>query len=103
MYALELVKKFGLENAKESKNPMSTTCKLDKDEEGTSVDQRLYKSLIESLLYLTTIRPNIMLSVCLCMSSTLTTLDYGIPNKLALIFMSTPIWTFPDQRMIEKY
>lgn len=37
-YALELVKIFGLEIAKDSKIPMSTTCKLDKDEEGTLVD-----------------------------------------------------------------
>lgn len=41
--------------------------KLDKDEEGTPVlDQRIYKSMIGSLLYIPTSRPDIMLSVCLC-------------------------------------
>lgn len=65
-YIVQLIKKFRLENAKDSKIPMSTTCKLDKDEESTSVDQRLYTSMIGSLLYLTASRPNIMLSACLC-------------------------------------
>lgn len=35
MYAVKLVKKIGLEKAKDSMIPMSTTCKLDKDENGT--------------------------------------------------------------------
>lgn len=33
-YTLELIKKFGLESAKDSKIPINTTCKLDKDEDG---------------------------------------------------------------------
>lgn len=57
---------FGLENAKDSKIPMSTTCKLEKDVDGILVDQRLYRSMIGSLLYLTSSRPDIILSVCLC-------------------------------------
>lgn len=63
---LKLIKKFGLENAKESKIPMSTTWELDNYKEGIPVDQRLYKSMIRILLCLTTSRTNIMLSVCLC-------------------------------------
>jgi len=39
---------------------------LDKDENGKSVDQKLYRSMIGSLLYLTASRPDIMMSVCLC-------------------------------------
>lgn len=65
-YALEFIKKFEFENAKESKIPMSTTWKLNKDEEGTSVDQRLYGSMIGSLFYLMTSRFDIMLSISLC-------------------------------------
>ncbi|GAV77722.1 hypothetical protein CFOL_v3_21193 [Cephalotus follicularis] len=45
---------------------MSTTTKLDKDENGKEVDQKLYRSMIGSLLYLTASRPDIMFSVCLC-------------------------------------
>lgn len=64
-YALELIKKFGLENT-DSKILISTTCKLDKDEEGIPMDQRLYGSIVGSLLYLTTSRSDILLSVYLC-------------------------------------
>ncbi|GJV49458.1 hypothetical protein Tco_1439670 [Tanacetum coccineum] len=46
--------------------PMSSDMKLMKDEEGESVDNTKYRGMIFSLLYLTTNRPNIMFSVCLC-------------------------------------
>ena len=65
-YTKELIKRFGLESAKTSKTPMATTTKLDKDEQGTSVDIKLYRSMIGSLLYLTASRPDIMFCVCLC-------------------------------------
>jgi len=65
-YTKELLKKFGLEDAKSYDTPMSTTTKLDKDEKGKSFDQKLYRSMIGSLLYLTASRPDIMFSVCLC-------------------------------------
>ncbi|KAK4848808.1 hypothetical protein QYF36_017638 [Acer negundo] len=62
-YAKNLVKKFGLENAKHCDTPMSTTLKLSKDASGKSVDQTLYRDMIGSLLYLTASRPNISFSV----------------------------------------
>ena len=63
-YTKELIKRFGLEGAKTSKTPMATTTKLDKDEQGTCVDIKLYRSMIGSLLYLTASRPDIMFCVC---------------------------------------
>ena len=45
---------------------MSITCKLDKDEKSKKVDQKLYRGIIGSLLYLTASRPDIMFSVCMC-------------------------------------
>ena len=45
---------------------MSTSTKLDKDENGKSVDQKWYQGMISSLLYLIASRPNIMFSVCIC-------------------------------------
>lgn len=57
--------KVWIGNAKDSKIPMSTSCKFGKDEDGTLVDQRVYRSMIGSLLYLTASRSNIMLSVWL--------------------------------------
>ena len=55
-----------MDNSKPYSTPMSTTTKLDKNEEGECVDFKLYRSMIGSLLYLTTGRPGIMFSVCLC-------------------------------------
>ncbi|GJX47970.1 retrovirus-related pol polyprotein from transposon TNT 1-94 [Tanacetum coccineum] len=65
-YIKEMLKKFGLEDSKPMKTPMSTETKLTKDEEGEFVDNTKYRGLIGSLLYLTASRPDIMFSVCLC-------------------------------------
>ncbi|KAK9011528.1 hypothetical protein V6N11_044376 [Hibiscus sabdariffa] len=65
-YIKEKLKKFGFENVKPQATPMSSSIKLDKDEEGKCVDSKLYRSMIGSLLYLTASRPDIMFSVCLC-------------------------------------
>ena len=45
---------------------MATTTKLDKDKQGINVDIKLYRSMIDSLIYLTVSRPDIMFSVYLC-------------------------------------
>jgi hypothetical protein len=55
-----------MEASKVMTTPMSTTTALDADEEGELVDQKEYRSMIGSLLYLTATRPDIQLSVCLC-------------------------------------
>ncbi|GJV88095.1 retrovirus-related pol polyprotein from transposon TNT 1-94 [Tanacetum coccineum] len=65
-YIKEMLKKFGLEDSKPMKTPMSSDTKLTKDEECESVDSTKYQGMIGSLLYLTASRPNIMFSVCLC-------------------------------------
>jgi len=65
-YCENLIKRFGLQNTSGKPTPMSTTTHLEKDENGKSVDQKLYRSMIGSLLYLTASRPDIMMSVCLC-------------------------------------
>ena len=55
-----------MESAKDSIIPMAQNAKLDMDENGKKVDERLYRGMIGSLLYLTASRPDIMFSVCLC-------------------------------------
>ncbi|GJS07806.1 retrovirus-related pol polyprotein from transposon TNT 1-94 [Tanacetum coccineum] len=65
-YIKEMLKKFGLEDSKPMKTPMSTETKLTRDEEGESVDNTKYRGMIGSLLYLMASTPNIMFSVCLC-------------------------------------
>jgi hypothetical protein len=65
-YTKDIVRKFKIENSKAMTTPMSTTTTLDADEEGEHVDQKEYRSMIGSLLYLTAMRPDIQFSVCLC-------------------------------------
>ena len=55
-----------MEEAKTMKTPMSSAIKLDKDRKGKSINFTMYRDMIGSLLYLTTSRPDIMYSVCLC-------------------------------------
>jgi hypothetical protein len=65
-YTQDMLKKFGMEKAKHAKTPMASNGHLDLNEEGKSVYQKLYRSMIGSLLYLCASRPNIILSVCMC-------------------------------------
>jgi hypothetical protein len=64
-YTKDIVRKFKMEDSKAMATPMSTTTALDADEEGEHVDQKQYRSMIGSLLYLTVTRPDIQFSVCL--------------------------------------
>jgi hypothetical protein len=65
-YTKDIVQKFKMEDSKALTTPMSMTTTLNADEEGEHVDQKEYRSMIRSLLYLTATRPDIQFSVCLC-------------------------------------
>jgi hypothetical protein len=65
-YIQDILKKFGMNNAKPIKTPMGTNGHLDLDRGGKSVDQKVYRSMIRSLLYLCASLPDIMLFVCMC-------------------------------------
>jgi hypothetical protein len=65
-YTKDIVRKFKKEDCKAMAMPMSTTTALDADEDGEHMDQKEYRSMIGSLLYLTATRPDIQFSVCLC-------------------------------------
>ena len=65
-YTNDMLKKFNLDKAKPIKTPMSTNGHLDLNQGGKNVDQKVYRSMIGSLLYLCASRPDIMLSVCAC-------------------------------------
>ncbi|GKA41123.1 copia protein [Tanacetum coccineum] len=49
-YIKEMLKKFGLEDSKPTKTPMSIEIKLNKDDEADSVDSTKYRGMIGSLL-----------------------------------------------------
>jgi len=61
-----MLKKFGMDDAKAISTPMGTNGSPDSDTSGNMVDKKLYQSMIGSLLYVTTSRPNVMFSVCIC-------------------------------------
>jgi hypothetical protein len=65
-YLKNMLKKIGLENANPVKTPMATNSHLDLDEGCTIADQKLFHSVIGSLLYSTASRPDVMFSVCMC-------------------------------------
>jgi hypothetical protein len=65
-YIQDIRKKFRMKNAKPIKTPMGTNGHFDLDTGGKSVDQKVYRSMIGSLLYLCASRPDIMLSVRMC-------------------------------------
>ncbi|GJZ81539.1 putative ribonuclease H-like domain-containing protein [Tanacetum coccineum] len=65
-YVTEILKKFGFTDVKTASTPMKTQKLLLKDEDGTEVDVHLYRSMIGSLMYLTSLRSDIMFVVCAC-------------------------------------
>ena len=59
-YIKEMLKKFKMEDCKPVLTPMVTGCKLSIDDSSKDVDQKLYRSMIGSLLYVTASRPDVM-------------------------------------------
>jgi hypothetical protein len=59
-YIIEMLKRFGMEDCKPVITPMQTSCKLSKDDDSKSTDQRQYRSMIGILLYVTASRPDVM-------------------------------------------
>ncbi|WVZ90010.1 hypothetical protein U9M48_036348 [Paspalum notatum var. saurae] len=65
-YTRDILKKFNMGDSKPMTTPMSTNTVLDADEDGEAVDQKEFRGMIGSLLYLTATRPDIQFAVCLC-------------------------------------
>ncbi|GJU48348.1 putative ribonuclease H-like domain-containing protein [Tanacetum coccineum] len=65
-YVDEILKKFSFSTMKTASTPMETSKPLLKDAEAKDVDVHLYRSMIGSLMYLTSSRPDIMFVVCAC-------------------------------------
>ena len=62
-YIKDMIKKFGMSDSKAISTPIETNGNLDSDASGNMVDQKLYRSMIGSLLYVTISRPDVMFSV----------------------------------------
>ena len=61
-----MLKKFEMDDAKAISTPMGTNGSLDSDASGNMVDQKIYRSMIGSLLYVTASRQDVMFSMCMC-------------------------------------
>ncbi|KAJ9539388.1 hypothetical protein OSB04_032121 [Centaurea solstitialis] len=65
-YIKDMLKKFSMTDCSPIKTPMPTGNLLGPDLAGKSDDQKIYRSMIGSLLYLTATRPDIMFATCFC-------------------------------------
>nr|GEW81786.1 hypothetical protein [Tanacetum cinerariifolium] len=65
-YILYILKRFGMENYDTIPTPMVKQAKLKLDLVGKPVDHTDYRSMIGSLMYVTSSRPDIMFSTCMC-------------------------------------
>ncbi|GKD85263.1 retrovirus-related pol polyprotein from transposon TNT 1-94, partial [Tanacetum coccineum] len=65
-FALEILKKFGMDSCDPVDTPMVDRLKLDEDPLGILVDQTRFRSMVGSLMYLTPSRPDLVFDVCMC-------------------------------------
>ncbi|GJZ90304.1 retrovirus-related pol polyprotein from transposon TNT 1-94 [Tanacetum coccineum] len=65
-YALEIIKKIGMETSDLVDTPMVEKSKLDADPQGKEVDPIRYYEMIGSLMYLTSSRSDLQFVVCMC-------------------------------------
>jgi hypothetical protein len=59
-YIKEMLKRFRMKDCKPIITPMQTSCRLRKDDDSKSTDERQYRSMIGSLLYVISSRPDVM-------------------------------------------
>ncbi|GJW03820.1 retrovirus-related pol polyprotein from transposon TNT 1-94 [Tanacetum coccineum] len=65
-YALETLKKYGMDLSDLVDTPMVDRLKLDEDLLGIPVDQTRFRGMVGSLMYLTASRPDLVFDVCMC-------------------------------------
>nr|GEY43306.1 hypothetical protein [Tanacetum cinerariifolium] len=65
-YVAKILKKFRFTNVKLPSTPIKTEKPLLKDPDGEDVDVNIYRTMIRSLMYLTSFRPDIMSAVYAC-------------------------------------
>ncbi|GJV72815.1 retrovirus-related pol polyprotein from transposon TNT 1-94 [Tanacetum coccineum] len=65
-FALEILKKFGMDSCDPVDTPMVDRLKLDEDSLEIPVDQTRFRSMVDSLMYLIASRPDLVFVVCMC-------------------------------------
>ncbi|GKA88891.1 retrovirus-related pol polyprotein from transposon TNT 1-94 [Tanacetum coccineum] len=65
-YALEIIKKYSMLSSDPVDTLMVDKSKVDKDLQGKPVDHTHYRGMIGSLMYLTSSRPDLVFTMCMC-------------------------------------
>jgi hypothetical protein len=91
-YTRDILKKFGIDKGKLINTLMGTNGHLDLDLGGTSVDQKVYCSMIGSLLYLCAYKPDIILSVCMCTRFQATLKNYHLRAVKRIMRYNLGLW-----------
>ncbi|GKB22257.1 retrovirus-related pol polyprotein from transposon TNT 1-94 [Tanacetum coccineum] len=65
-YALETLKKYGMDLTDPVDTPMVDRLKLDEGQLGIPVDQTRFRGMVGSFMYLTSSRPGLVFAVCMC-------------------------------------
>nr|GEU81767.1 hypothetical protein [Tanacetum cinerariifolium] len=65
-FALESLKKYGMKTCEPVDTPMVEKSKLDEYPQGKAVDHTRYRRMIDTLMYLTYSRPELVFIVCMC-------------------------------------
>ena len=104
-YIQDMLKRFKMQDVKPMKTPMPTNGQLHLDPNGKEVDQKVYRSMIGSLLYLCASRPDIMLSVCMCarFQSAPKESHYSVVKRILRYLVHTPnlgLW-YPKGSLFE--
>ena len=93
-----MLRKFGMDEAKPISTPIGTNGNLDSDASGNMVDQKLYRSMIGSLLYVTASRPDVMFSVCKIPNLTKRKSFEGNKENIEVLEAYTNCWFVVSQR-----
>nr|GEX44948.1 hypothetical protein [Tanacetum cinerariifolium] len=95
-YVAEILRKFGLQEGKSASTLIDTEKPLLKDPDSEDVDVHTYWSMIGSLMYLTSSRPDIMFAVCACARFQVTSKSshlYAV-NRIFRYLKGKPHWAY---------
>jgi hypothetical protein len=89
-YFQDMLNRFNMKKLNGAATPMLTKCHLELDPNGKDMDQKIYRSMIGSLLYICASRPDIVLSVGVCARYQATPTESHLVAVKRLIFSSYP-------------
>nr|GEW66377.1 hypothetical protein [Tanacetum cinerariifolium] len=80
-FALEILKKFGMDSCDPIDTPMVDQLKLDEDPLGILIDLTRFRSMVGSLMYLTASKPDLEFAVCMCARALTTIINLCLMGK----------------------